>query len=601
MRPILKRKLGGACLILSRLATGLAVGLILAAAASAQPLARVEGVDDKRLREGVVRALGEADGEAPSRWRARERAQEAADIARRYFRSQGYYGAVVEPRLGEDDQPLIRVSPGSRYRFLSVGIAFDTPSGEDRTPRGEIADAISLKAGDPVEARAVIAAEAEGLAALRDGGWPFAETGEREIVVDHLVKGARGTFHYQTGPYAALAEPRLTGGDAALREGFVAILAPFERGAEARRSMLDTYEERLESLEAVSSARVEVAREADGRLHPVDVIAEAAPKHRVEGALSYSTSEGAGAEARWTRRNLFGGDERITAGLTAATIASGAELIFVAPHWRRYAQRFETRAGYFAERTDSFDRDAVELAASLSRPLTRYLTGSVGAEIQRAETLDAAGERDLTTLSALFGLAYDGRDDVLDPRGGWFAEAETQPSQTFGDEDVRYLRSVAGVRGYLPVSDDMVVAGRVRLGSLLGAEAREVPADQRFYAGGGGSVRGYGYQALSPELEDAALARVTNDFDFFGGASLAEVSAELRWRRSERMGFAAFIDGGAASLDTAPALSDMRFGAGVGVRYYPGFGPLRLDIAAPLDKGPDDDPVHVYISIGQAF
>lgn len=598
---MLERKPGGVCLILSRLATGLVAALILAAAASAQPLARVEGVDDQRLREGLVAALGEADGEAPSRWRARERAQEAADIARRYFRSKGYYAAVVEPRLGEDDQPLIRVVPGARYRFLSVGVTYDTPEREDRTPRGAIAEAISLKAGDPVEARAVIAAEAEGLAALRDGGWPFAEAGEREIVVDHLVRGARGTFRYETGPYTALAEPRLIGGDAELREGFAAILAPWERGAEARRSVLDTYQERLEGLEAVSSARVEVAREADGRLHPVDVIAEAAPKHRVEGALSYSTSEGAGAEARWTRRNLFGGDERLTAGLTAATIDSGAELIFVAPHWRRYAQRFDARAGYFAERTDSFDRDAAELAATLSRPLTRYLTGSVGAEIQRAETSDAAGERGLTTLSAVFGLAYDGRDDVLDPRGGWFAEAETRPSHTFGDEDVRYLRSVAGVRGYLPVADDMVLAGRVRLGSLLGAEAREAPADQRFYAGGGGSVRGYGYQALSPELEDTTLAAATDEFDFFGGASLAEVSAELRWRRSERLGFAAFVDGGAASLDTVPEISDMRYGAGVGVRYYPGFGPLRLDIAAPLDKRPGDDPVHVYISIGQAF
>ena len=583
------------------LAASLAAGLILAAAASAQPLARVEGVEDAALRDGLVTALGEADGEAPSRWRARERAQDAADIARRYFRSKGYYAAVVEPRLGEDDRPVIRVAPGGRYRFLSVGVDYDTPAGEDRTPRSDLAGALTVKAGDPVDAGAVIAAEAEVLAALRDGGWPFAQAGERDIVVDHLVRGARGVFNYDTGPYAMLAEPRLTGGDAELREGFVTVLAPWSRGDEARRSVLDTYQERLESLEAVSSARVEVSREADGRLHPVDVVAEAAPKHRVEGAVSYSTSEGAGAEARWTRRNLFGGDERLSAGLKAATIDSGAELIFVAPHWRRYAQRFEAKTAYSAERTDSFDRDAAELAAELSRPLNRYLTGSIGAEAQRAQTRDAAGERDLTTLSAILGLSYDGRDDVLDPRAGWFAEAETRPSQTFGDEDVRYLRSVAGVRAYWGFSDDMVLAGRVRLGSLVGAEAREAPADQRFYAGGGGSVRGYGYQALSPELDDTALAATTTEFDFFGGASLAEVSAELRWRRSERLGFAAFIDGGAASLDVTPDFSGMRYGAGLGVRYYPGFGPLRLDIAAPLDKRPDDDPVHVYISIGQAF
>jgi translocation and assembly module TamA len=110
-------------------------------------------------------------------------------------------------------------------------------------------------------------------------------------------------------------------------------------------------------------------------------------------------------------------------------------------------------------------------------------------------------------------------------------------------------------------------------------------------------VRGYGYQELTP----LQIAPRSGALEPFGGRSLIEGSAELRWRRSERLGFAAFIDAGAAGPDIAPAFDALRYGAGLGVRYYPGFGPIRFDVATPIDPRAQDEAVQVYISIGQAF
>lgn len=138
----------------------------------------------------------------------------------------------------------------------------------------------------------------------------------------------------------------------------------------------------------------------------------------------------------------------------------------------------------------------------------------------------------------------------------------------------------------------MTLAGRVRLGTLVGADAADIPADLRFYSGGGGSVRGFDYQSLSPMASDGSP---------FGGLSVAEIGAELRWRANPRWGGVMFVDVGAASENTIPETGDLHAAAGVGLRYHLGFAPVRLDIATPIDRRPGEARVQFYFSIGQAF
>lgn len=578
-------------------AAALALACLTAPSVLAEPLARIEGVEQESLREALYDTIGQVDAPAETRWRARERARQAAERIRLYLDSQGYYGALVDARLGEDATALVRVRPGEQFTFESIELVYDAPQADTPRPGEEITGAFAVSQGDPVLARSVIQAENQILQALRNSGWVGAELGAHEIIVDHASQTARATFRFETGEYILFGPPQLAGGLADLREGYVRRLAPYEVGEPASKAKLDEYALRLQNLETVSIADARIAHDAEGRQRPVDIRMEPVPRHTLGLSARYSTSEGFGGQVEWVRRNMFRRDETLTLDLRAATIESGAQARLHMPHWQRFNQALTLTAEALAERTDAFDQDSVAAGIHLSRVVTGHLTASAGAEVRIASIEDARGERDLNTFSFPLEAVYDERDNVLDPSEGFYADLRIRPGITTGDEEAQYVRMVSEVRGYFPFSEDIILAGRLRGGLLTGANAKEVPADQRFFAGGGGSVRGYEYQSITPPL----LNIETGEEEPFGGRSLLETSVELRWRRSERLGFVGFVDAGMAGRDLTPDVSETQYAAGIGVRYFPGFGPIRADIATPLNPRPGDDPVHFYVSIGQAF
>ena len=580
-----------------RLIVAVSLAALASATAMAVPLARIEGVEDPALHAALMRATGEAPSVSENRWRNRERAREAGEQIRRYLDSEGYFGALVDPRLDEAQQPLVRVRPGARFTIAGVRLSFDTPQG-GRLPGEEVRAATGLTAGGPMRAADIIAAETALVEALRNNGWPQARPDEHVITANHLDNSVDVELRFVTGPFLRFGQPQLAGGLADLSESYVASLAPFREGDPVSLRQLNTYTQRLQGLSSVGLAETRLAPEEYGdETRPVDVRMEPAPRHRLQLSARFATTEGPGAEAEWTRRNMFRRDETLTLVGRVAQLNTGAEARLRLPHWQRFAQNLEFGSGFALERTDAFDQDSVSARASLSRPISDVLFAAVGVEAQSARITDAAGQRTLNTLSFPSSLAYDGRDDILDPVSGFGAELHIRPGYTFGAADNQYVRAQLGARTYFPVSENMLIAVQGRVGGLFGVSASDVPADLRFYAGGGGSVRGYGYQALSPRV----INPVNNQLEPFGGRSLVEASVEARWRYSERFGFVGFVDGGVAGRNIEPDWSAVRYGAGIGVRYYPGFGPLRVDIATPLNPRSGDAPVHLYISIGQAF
>ncbi len=568
------------------------------ASASAVPLARVEGVDDPALNAAIARIVGEAPSHSDNRWRNRERARDAGEQIRRYLDSQGYFAALIDPRLDDDQRPLVRVRPGERFTISTLDIRFETPEGGEQ-PGEDILAAAALRTGQPMRAQDVIEAEATITEALRNNGWPLARAGEHAFTADHLDASVTVEMRFVTGPFLRFGDPQLAGGLADLREDYIAQIAPFRPGDPVSARQLNVYTQRLQALESVAlaEARLAPAEDDSSNIRAVDVRMEPTPRHRLQLSARYATTEGAGAEAEWARRNLLRRDQTLTLIGRVSELNTGAEARLVFPHWRRFAQTLELGGALALESTDAFDQDSVSARVSLSRPVTDQLFASAGVSGQVARITDATGRRTLNSVTFPLGLAYDDRDDVLDPRSGIGAELEIRPGLTFGDTQSQYVRAALGARTYFPVSERMLIAVRGRVGGLFGVDAQSVPADLRFYAGGGGSVRGYGYQALSPRV----IGVNTGELEPFGGRSLVETSVEARWRYSERLGFVGFVDGGVASATIEPDFDEMRFGIGAGVRYYPGFGPLRVDIAAPLNRRSGDAPVHIYISIGQAF
>jgi translocation and assembly module TamA len=141
----------------------------------------------------------------------------------------------------------------------------------------------------------------------------------------------------------------------------------------------------------------------------------------------------------------------------------------------------------------------------------------------------------------------------------------------------------------------VVLAGRVQGGFITGSQLLATPRDDLFYSGGGGTVRGQPYQSLGVTANDGGTPVEA------GGTRFVALSAEIRTKVTDTIGIVGFVDAGHVSdADFGNPGDDWHAGAGLGLRYATGFGPIRLDVAAPVG-GDTGEGVQIYIGIGQSF
>ena len=197
--------------------------------------------------------------------------------------------------------------------------------------------------------------------------------------------------------------------------------------------------------------------------------------------------------------------------------------------------------------------------------------------------------------SLIFALRRDTRNDIMNPVRGTFLQWEAAPTTGYYNGNFSGLSAKMTASGYYSPfeGDRLVLAARTSLGSFMGADIANIPPSLRFYCGGGGSVRGYSYQAIGPKDQYGEPR---------GGTSFHEINLEARFRVTESVGIVPFLDGGMVYEEEFPQLfRDFQWGAGIGLRYYTPIGPVRFDVAVPLDKKHDDRDYQIYISIGQSF
>ena len=215
-----------------------------------------------------------------------------------------------------------------------------------------------------------------------------------------------------------------------------------------------------------------------------------------------------------------------------------------------------------------------------------------------SEVIDnETGKIRIFTMRLVGAVALDHSDNPLDPRQGWKLEAHVTPTDIQGDESLVYLKSQIQVTGYVPLDaqKEWVVAGRLHVGSIIGGTIPSVPAPDRFFAGGGGSVRGYSYQDIGPHYADNTPV---------GGLSLTESSIELRRRfGTSPWGAVLFFDAGSIAETVNPDFRHVDTAVGIGFRYHLNFAPIRADLAFPLQKASNNSqqPFQIYLSIGQSF
>ena len=528
----------------------------------------------------------------------RRRAQEDSRRLVEVLRSEAYYNGRVEVSVreaaGGGFEVVYHVVTGQRAMIRSFAIVYpDLPDGADGLPRDGAA--LGLQPERAARAQRIIDLTAAAVRHLADHGYPDAKLAERRVVVDLSSNQADVTLKIEAGPKMIFGPVLVRNEGGRTKTDYVRSLTRIEPGAPYDRSAVDATMDALRGtglFESVAIASGE--RAADGAAAQEIELTERAARTVRLGA-TWSSSEGAGLRGSWEHRNIFGAAEKLTLGLSIAQIEQKTTAEFRKPQFLRDDQSLLISAEIANETTDAYDEYRLRTGASLERRLSERLTGSAGLSFELTETEDATGRTDYQLFGVPVVLRYDSADDLLDPREGIRATAAATPY--FGGADrqaTTFLRFETSGATYFGLAEALTLAVRGRYGSLVADAATDVPGSTRFYAGGGGSVRGYGYQMAGP-VDAAGNPR--------GGLSVIEAGAEARYRATETIGVVAFVDGGQTYEDTMPGFSgSLLWGTGLGLRYYTPIGPVRLDVAMPLDRRRGiDDAFQIYVSLGQAF
>jgi translocation and assembly module TamA len=342
-----------------------------------------------------------------------------------------------------------------------------------------------------------------------------------------------------------------------------------------------------------------------GRTVDLVVRLEPAPSHTIAGELGYGTGEGARVEASWTARNFFNPEGALTLRGIAGT---SEQLVAVQLRRSNFLQRDQVlnlQASASHQKFDAYEAKTLQLAGNIERQSNfiwqKKWTWTYGGELLATDergVFNTLGVKDTRTflIAALpASLGYDGSDSLLDPTRGFRLSARVSPEISFHGGRRQYGRVQFDASAYHPISDRIIAAGRIRVGTIIGAGVFDIAPSRRFYSGGGGSVRGYGYQRLGPQDMDG---------DPIGGRGLAEFALETRIRLKQfggNFGIVPFFDGGSLTTESLPDFKNWRFAAGLGARYYSSFGPIRIDVGIPLNRQKGDGPFAVTVSLGQAF
>ena len=571
-------------------------------------IAGIENLPDpEAIRAGFdQRSVLEADRDkAANAAQIDRRARADAELLAELLRSQGYYDAIVEPSIevaGTDLDVVLTATPGPVYRFESVELpGLEVAAGNEADA---LREAFAVKSGDPVVAQSVIDAGVALQVALGERGFATAKVGEQDIVIDHEAQTARLVLPVAPGPIARFGEISVTG-EPPFSSRHVQRIARFRPGDRYEQSEVTDLRRALIATGLISSVEVVQAPRDGGEVIDLAVKLEPAPMRTIAGELGYGTGEGIRAEASWQHRNLFNPEGALTVRGVAGTQEQLGAVTFRRNNWLRRDQVLNAQAYAAHVDREAYEAKTLSVSAGFERQSNfiwqKKWTWSLGAELvasDEEDTIEATGEPRRRTffIAALPGsLGLDESDDLLDPTRGFRLLGRLSPELSFQGGTFPYARAQIDGSAYHPVSDTVVAAGRIRLGSILGADRSDIAPSRRFYSGGGGSVRGYGYQRIGPR---------DIDNDPIGGRSLAEFSLEARIKVKAfggDFGVVPFIDGGTLSTDAMPDFKDWQIGVGLGARYYSTFGPIRIDIGTPLNRQQGDGRIAVVVGLGQAF
>jgi translocation and assembly module TamA len=540
-----------------------------------------------------------------------------ADVGRFQLamQSEGYYAGKIAITIDGDtlEDPALPARLAALPSGQSAKIDIKPDLGPQFTlghvtlngavPAGLRAD-FTLHAGEPARAGAVLAAGTDLLTALQEHGYALAEVPPPVAYERPATHTLDIIYSVTTGPQVAIGPITLAGLER-VKPDFVRRQMLLHQGEQYDPKKIEAARQDLASLPVFAAVRVQAARavDADGQL-PLTFDFTERLRHVVALNASYSTDLGATLGVSWTDRNVFGRGEQLTLSAAATDLGGNAaqspgynvSATFLKPDWLRRNQSLQFDAIALREYLDSYDRTAFTLDALVNRKLDQHITVSAGLSGTQEQVIQEGTTRNYEFVGVPLGVKYDTTNSLLAPISGVRAAATVTPTESFGggSGSATYVLVQSTGSTYLNFGAPgrSVLALRATLAGVEGATQFALPPDQRLYAGGSATIRGYKYQYVGPQFADGRPQ---------GGTSLDAGTVEFRQRFGKSYGAAVFVDAGQVGTSGVPFNGPLRVGAGIGARYYTAIGPIRLDVAVPLIKQNDAGAFQAYIGIGEAF
>lgn len=592
------------------------LGALLTALFSSAPLFALEtSLSAKGAPESLLTQLTAASLSVSAKAQGLDSAQELLAAALSDYRTlvqvlydQGYFSPVIHIRVNGREAaniaPLhppaniqridITVRPGPLFRF---GRANVTPLAANTKLPDKLPD--GFRRGQIATTGLIRGAAFAAIDQWRNQGHALAKVAGQNITVNHNRATLNADIRLAPGPklrFGQLSVPQ----DSAVRAGSIAQIAAMPSGQTFHPDTVQTVATRLRRTGAFSSVSIRQDKTAnpdgtlDFTLRTMD-----APQRKISFGAEISSDRGLDLSAKWTHRNLLGGAERFQFEARLSNLGSSRDVD------GRLSFRLN-RPGFLGADSDLFylgtlerrnetyyRADVAQIAIGARRVFSDRLYGEVAIAPQYARVDDAFGARTFRLIAFPGRIELDQRDNKIDAHSGTYLEARVTPFVGLSGSKSGVVVRLDG-RGYMTLggSDQVVLAGRIQLGSVAGASLADIAPQFLFYSGGAGSVRGQPYQSLGIPVGSNTA----------GGRSMLALSAEIRTRVTAKISLVGFWDFGA--IDAGSFVSDSsshHSGAGFGLRYdVSGLGPLRVDVALPL-SGTTGKGVQFYVGIGQAF
>ena len=565
----------------------------------------VEGLEPlgggARVQFNQLSALVTGEGKPANAAQIEARAHDDEALLAQILRAEGHYDGTVATSVTTEREEAVAhvvVEPGPAYQFSAVTVGGLDPAGERAAA---LREAFGVHGGDPVAAERVNAAVTSFRAHLGREGYPFATVAEPQVVVDHATQRATLALAVTLGAQAKFGKIVEVGERPPFDAAHLAVIARFRPGDPYDSARLEDFRRALIATSLVSVATITPVPAADPGIVDVRVEIGRAPPRTLAGELGYGTGEGFRSELSWQHRNLLPPEGAVTFRGVLGTREQSLSALLRRSNFHARDRVFTAQVAAAHSNFNAYDARTVTLSAGLERQTNiiwqKTWTWSLGGEFvasDERDTIEATGQsrrRKFLVAATPSTLAYDGSDDLLNPSRGYRLGIRVSPEASLQKRFDGYAKVQVDASAYLPVGQRFVLAGRVRVAAIQGAPRDVIAPSRRLYAGGGGSVRGFGYQKIGPTDVDGTP---------IGGRGLTEAAIEGRVRFGN-FGVVPFLDTGNLYAASIPKITHLRYGTGLGVRYYSSFGPIRVDVGTPIARRPGESRVAVYVSLGQAF